>query len=154
MMATMKPLITLLCVLAAGAANAEGNRMQIHGTFDVKLTPQPAAEGQPWGRQAIEKTFHGPLSGTSRGEMLAVRTAVKGSAGYVALEQVSATLEGRQGAFFLQHSGLMDKGAPTLEVSVVPDSGSGELAGLRGSMRIDIEGGQHRYTFSYTLPGR
>lgn len=128
--------------------------MQIEGGFDVKLTPQPGAEGQPWSRQAIAKTFHGPLAGTSRGEMLAVRTAVKGSAGYVALEEVQATLEGRQGSFFLQHFGLMDKGAPSLTVSVVPDSATGELAGLQGTMKIDVSGGQHRYSFSYQLPPR
>lgn len=128
--------------------------MQIEGTFDVKLTPQPAVEGQPWGRQAITKTFHGALDGTSRGEMLAVMTAVKGSAGYVALEQVTATLEGRKGSFFLQHSGLMNKGTPTLSVSVVPDSATGELAGLQGTMTIDVSGGQHRYTFSYQLSPR
>lgn len=128
--------------------------MRIEGTFDVKLTPQPAADGQPWGRQSIEKTFHGPLAGSSRGEMLAVRTAVKGSAGYVALEQVSATLEGRQGSFFLQHSGLMDKGTPALTVTVVPDSATGELSGLQGTMAIDVSNGQHRYTFTYALPPR
>lgn len=128
--------------------------MQIEGTFDVKLTPQPAVEGQPWGRQTITKTFHGALDGTSRGEMLAVMTVVKGSAGYVALEQVDATLEGRKGSFFLQHSGLMNKGTPTLNVIVVPDSAAGELAGLQGTMTIDVAGGQHRYTFSYTLPPR
>lgn len=128
--------------------------MHIEGSFDVKLTPQAAAEGQPWGRQAISKTFHGPLQGTSRGEMIAVLTAVKGSAGYVALEEVTATLEGRQGKFFLQHSGLMDKGKPTLSVTVVPDSATGELSGLQGSMTIDPSGGQHRYTFTYQLPPR
>ena len=128
--------------------------MHIEGRFEVKLTPQPAAEGQSWGRQSIDKTFHGPLEGSSRGEMLAVRTEVKGSAGYVALEQVSATLEGREGTFFLQHSGLMDKGTPSLTVTVIPDSATGELAGLRGTMTIDITGGQHRYAFTYQLPAR
>ena len=128
--------------------------MQIEGTFDVKLAPQPPAEGQTWGRQTISKTFHGGLDGTSRGEMLAAGTAVKGSAGYVALEQVTATLDGRKGSFFLQHFGLMNKGAPTLTVSVIPDSATGELAGLEGTMTIDITGGQHRYTFTYNLPPR
>jgi hypothetical protein len=150
----MKTPIPLLFAFAAAAAHAGDKPMHIEGTFDVKLTPQAAPEGQPWGRQSIEKKFHGPLAGTSRGEMLAVRTAVKGSAGYVALEQVDATLEGRQGSFFLQHSGLMNKGAPTLTVTVVPDSGTGELNGLQGTMRIDISGGQHRYAFTYTLPAR
>jgi hypothetical protein len=79
---------------------------------------------------------------------------VKGSAGYVALEQVNATLEGRKGSFFLQHSGLMNKGTPSLNVSVVPDSATGELSGLQGTMTIDVTGGQHRYTFSYQLPPR
>src|SRR5262249_18287056 len=119
-MAAMKTLIPLLFAFAAAAANAGDKPMQIEGTFDVKLTPQAPADGQTWGRQTIAKTFHGALDGTSRGEMLAAGTAVKGSAGYVALEQVSATLEGRHGTFFLQHFGLMDKGAPTLTVSVIP----------------------------------
>lgn len=153
-MAGMKTLIPLLFAFAAAAANAGDKPMQIEGSFDVKLTPQPPAEGQTWGRQSIAKTFHGALDGTSRGEMLAAGTAVKGSAGYVALEQVSATLEGRKGTFFLQHFGLMDKGTPTLKVSVIPDSATGELTGLQGTMTIDITGGQHRYTFTYHLPPR
>lgn len=153
-MAGMKTLIPLLFALAAAAANAGDKVMQIEGTFDVKLTPQAPAEGQTWGRQSITKTFHGALDGSSRGEMLAAGTAVKGSAGYVAMEQVTATLEGRTGSFFLQHFGLMDKGTPTLKVSVIPDSATGELSGLQGSMTIDITGGQHRYTFSYQLPAR
>jgi len=153
-MTRMKTLIPLLFAFAAAAANAGDKPMQIEGTFDVKLAPQPPAEGQTWGRQTISKTFHGGLDGTSRGEMLAAGTAVKGSAGYVALEQVTATLDGRKGSFFLQHFGLMNKGAPTLTVSVIPDSATGELAGLEGTMTIDITGGQHRYTFTYNLPPR
>lgn len=153
-MAGMKTLIPLLFAFAAAAAHAGDKSMQIEGTFDVKLTPQPPAEGQTWGRQTIAKTFHGALDGSSRGEMLAAGTAVKGSAGYVALEQVSATLEGRHGTFFLQHYGQMDKGAPTLTVSVIPDSATGDLTGLRGTMTIDITGGQHHYTFTYQLPPR
>lgn len=124
--------------------------MQASGTFDIKMTPQP--DSQPWGRHRLEKVFHGPLEGASVGEMLAVRTEVKGSAGYVALEQVTATLEGRKGTFFLQHAGLMDKGTPALTVNVVPDSGTGDLKGLKGTMTINAEGGKHTYTFSYSLP--
>ncbi len=124
--------------------------MQASGTFDINMTPQPDA--QPWGRQRLEKVFHGPLEGASTGEMLAVRTEVKGSAGYVALEKVTATLDGRKGSFFLQHAGLMDKGTPSLTVHVVPDSGTGELKGLAGTMAIKVEGGKHTYTFSYSLP--
>ncbi|MRV70874.1 DUF3224 family protein [Duganella sp. FT92W] len=124
--------------------------MEVSGTFDINMTPQP--DSQPWGRQRLEKVFHGPLEGASIGEMLAVRTAVKGSAGYVALEQVTATLEGRKGTFFLQHSGLMEKGTPALTVNVVPDSGTGELQGLKGTMTIRVEGGKHYYGLTYSLP--
>lgn len=150
----MKPIISIFMILAAQAAYAAGGSgMQIQGDFDVKLTPQTSSDSPPWGRQRIEKTFHGPLAGESIGEMLAVRTGVQGSAGYVALERVNATLEGRKGTFFLQHSGLMDHGTPTLTVSVVPDSATGELKGLKGTMTIRIEAGdKHFYGFDYSLP--
>lgn len=121
------------------------------GTFEVQLAPQETAAAI--GRMSIDKRFHGDLQGTSRGEMLATRSAVEGSAGYVAMEQVTGTLHGRTGTFYLQHSGTMDRGAPRLSVTVVPDSGTGELTGLTGSMNIIIEGGAHAYEFDYTLPG-
>ncbi|HEX2207514.1 MAG TPA: DUF3224 domain-containing protein [Longimicrobium sp.] len=120
------------------------------GTFEVKLAPQETAA--PLGRMTIDKQFRGDLEGTSKGEMLAVQGGVEGSAGYVAMEQVTGTLAGRTGTFSLQHSGTMDRGAPSLVISVVPDSGTGELAGLRGTMNILIEGGRHSYTFDYSLP--
>ena len=126
------------------------------GTFEVKLTPQAPAEGvgdPAVGRMAIDKRFHGDLEGTSRGEMLAALTPVEGSAGYVAMEKVSATLQGRSGTFVLQHSGTMRRGAQQLTISVVPDSGTGELAGIAGTMTIEITGGKHFYAFEYTLPG-
>jgi hypothetical protein len=147
----MKLIISIFLILAAQAAHAGAN-MQISGTFDVKLTPQTSADTTSWARMRIEKTFHGQLDGGSAGEMLAVRTETKGSAGYVALEKVSATLDGRKGTFFLQHSGLMDRGSAALTVSVVPDSANGELTGLKGTMTIDIINGQHHYGFSYSLP--
>ncbi len=121
------------------------------GTFDVKLMPAGAPDS-PIGGMSIAKTFHGDLDGTSAGQMLAVRTPVAGSAGYVAMERVTATLAGRHGTFALQHSGTMDKGAQSLSVTVVPDSGTEGFAGLTGSMEIKIEGGQHFYTFHYMLP--
>lgn len=124
------------------------------GTFDVTLTPQTPADGTeapPWGRMAIAKTFHGDLEGTSRGEMLTAMTEVKGSAGYVAVEKVDGTLGGRKGSFFLQHSGRMDRGAPSLVITVVPDSGTGELVGLEGAMTIEITEGKHFYVFEYRL---
>jgi hypothetical protein len=124
------------------------------GTFDVKVTPQ-AADGADApagiGRLLLDKQFHGPLEATSKGQMLAAATAVAGSAGYVALEQVSGTLDGRAGTFLLQHSGTMTRGAPQLSVTVVPDSGTGELTGLSGRMEINIAGGAHSYDFEYTL---
>ncbi len=124
------------------------------GPFDVKLTPQgTATDPTAVGRMSLDKTFHGDLTGTSVGEMLAVRTAVSGSAGYVAIERVTGTLAGRTGSFALQHWGMMDKGTPDLKISVIPDSGTGDLAGLAGTMTIDIQpGGKHFYAFTYTLP--
>jgi uncharacterized protein DUF3224 len=124
------------------------------GTFDVKLTPQPAdekAESPVLGRMSIDKQFHGDLQGTSKGEMLTAGTGVKGSAGYVAIERVTGTLNGRSGAFALQHSGTMTRGAPQLTITVVPDSGTGQLAGLSGKMTIQIADGKHSYEFEYTL---
>ncbi|WP_424631952.1 DUF3224 domain-containing protein [Bradyrhizobium sp. SYSU BS000235] len=121
------------------------------GEFDVQLTPIGAADAVV-GSMAISKTFRGDLSGSSTGQMLAVRTSVNGSAGYVAMERVSGTLAGKSGTFALQHSGTMDKGTPTLSVTVVPDSATDDLVGLTGSMAIKIEGGKHFYTFQYTLP--
>ncbi|MDO1529915.1 DUF3224 domain-containing protein [Fulvimonas sp. R45] len=129
--------------------------MQAQGRFDVTLTPQPADPGDDAacpGRRRIDKHFHGELEAHSRGQMLAVGTAVPGSAGYVALERVAGTLHGRRGSFALQHHGLMKRGESSLVVVVVPDSGTGELAGLEGAMTIRIEDGQHHYTLDYRLP--
>jgi hypothetical protein len=124
------------------------------GTFEVKLSPQAADETQAdsaVGRMLIDKQFQGDLEATSKGQMLGVRTAVEGSAGYVAMEQVTATLDGRSGTFVLQHTGTMTRGALTLSVTVVPDSGTGELTGLAGKMEIKIDEGKHSYDFEYTL---
>jgi hypothetical protein len=124
------------------------------GTFEVKVIPQAPEDGSenpPVGRMLLDKQFHGDLEATSKGQMLAAGTAVKGSAGYVAMEQVSGKLKGRTGTFVLQHSGTMNRGEPQLSVTVVPDSGTGELAGLSGKMDIIIEGGKHSYDFEYAL---
>lgn len=128
---------------------------QANGMFDVKLTPQApddkSDEGAVPGRMSIDKQFHGDLEATSKGQMLAAGTAVQGSAGYVAIERVSGTLHGRAGTFILQHSGTMNRGTPQLSVTVVPDSGTGQLAGLSGRMAIIIADGKHSYEFEYTL---
>lgn len=125
------------------------------GPFDVKVTPQPAddyADGTTLGRLTLDKAFHGDLEATSRGQMLTGMSSVKGSAGYVAIERVTGALAGKRGSFILQHTGTMDRGTPQLVITVVPDSGTDELAGLRGTMTIDVaSGGAHSYGFDYTL---
>ena len=124
------------------------------GTFEVKINPLTAyddAEGSPLGRLSIDKQFRGDIEGTSKGEMLTGMTNVKNSAGYVAIERVTGTLHGHTGSFILQHSGTMNKGAQTLVVTVVPDSGTGQLEGLAGVLSIIIEGGKHSYELDYTL---
>lgn len=100
---------------------------------------------------SIDKQFSGGLEATSKGEMLMAGTSVKGSAGYVAIERVTGTLDGRSGAFTLQHSATMNRGAPQLTIEVIPDSGTAELTGLTGSMTIDIDQGRHTYGFTYAL---
>jgi hypothetical protein len=127
---------------------------RIRGSFDVKLTPHaPADPSGAWepGRMAIDKHFHGALQATSQGTMLAVRTEEEGSAGYVAIERVTGTLDGREGSFVLQHSGIMDRGAKQLAITVVPGSGTGALAGLRGTMDIIITDAGHEYDFEYSI---
>ncbi len=129
--------------------------MHANGTFEVKLTPQDSGdknEKSPVGMMTIEKQYHGDLEGTSTGVMLAVSTDVKGSAGYVAMEKFTGTLKGRSGTFALQHTGTMNRGTPNLSVTVVPDSGTGQLTGLAGKLDIEISGGKHSYKFDYTLP--
>ena len=128
---------------------------KVRGEFEVKLALLPAydtTEGSPLGRRSIDKQFHGDLEATSKGEMLAAGTAVKGSAGYVAIERVTGTLCGRAGSFVLQHSGTMNRGSPSMVVTVVPDSGTEALTGLTGKMSIEITGGKHFYDFEYELP--
>lgn len=125
------------------------------GTFEVELTPQPLADtgaDPSLGRLAIAKVFVGDLAGSSRGEMLSAHTAVEGSAGYVAIERVTGTLHGRAGSFVLQHSGTMTRGVQQLTITVVPDSGAGELVGLTGTMSLQIAEGVHAYDLAYTLP--
>ena len=124
------------------------------GTFEVKLAPQaPEDPNDPaLARMTLDKQFHGDLEGTSKGQMLSAGTAVQGSAGYVAIERVTGTLHGKRGAFTLQHTGSMNRGAQQLTITVVPDSGTDELTGLTGSFAILRDAGSHRYVFDYELP--
>jgi hypothetical protein len=147
---------------SAQAASAQkGTAMPIHasGPFDVKITPQASDDkvsDATVGRMSIDKQFHGDLEATSKGQMLTAMTEVKGSAGYVGIERVTGTLHtpngARSGSFALQHSGTLTRGAPQLSVTVVPDSGTGQLIGLSGKMTINIVEGKHSYDFEYTLP--
>jgi hypothetical protein len=123
------------------------------GSFEVKLTPNDEGPEMPVGRMTIDKEFHGDLEGTSKGQMLmASSNSVQGSAGYVAIEKVTGTLNGRRGSFYLQHSGSMTRGAGELTITVIPDSGTDQLIGLKGRMNIIIAAGKHSYEFDYTLP--
>ncbi len=125
------------------------------GPFDVKtkpLAPEDKAEGSTLGRLSLDKQYQGDLEATGKGEMLTAGTDVKGSAAYVAIERVTGALHGRRGSFVLAHRGVMTASGQTLELSVVPDSGNGQLVGLSGQMGITIVDGKHSYDFEYTLP--
>jgi len=160
---TILALATLpLCTATYGQANAavgesKGNPVSIHatGSFDVKLTPQTSGDAgadPDLGRMTIDKQFHGALEGASKGQMLTAGSPVKGSAGYVAIEKVTGTLNGRRGTFVLQHNATITRGVPELNIIVVPDSGTDQLVGLSGRMNIIIADGKHSYDFEYTLP--
>ncbi len=128
---------------------------QIKGEFEVKREMQPAADlgdGVQAAHMRFDKRFHGPLDAISIVHMFAVGTATEGSAAYVAVERIVGSIDGCTGTFCMQHSGTMDRGTPSLTVAVVPDSGTDALAGLRGTLAIDIVDGRHFYTFDYSLP--
>jgi hypothetical protein len=128
---------------------------RINGPFEVKVIPQkadnPQAEAAGLGRMSLDKQFHGDLEAASQGEMLSVLDRALGSGGYVAMERVAGTLAGRRGSFALLHHATMARGTPELSIRVVPDSGTEELVGLRGTMDIRIEEKQHFYDFDYEL---
>lgn len=125
------------------------------GTFEVKTAPLPpdeATAATSIGRYSLDKVYRGDLEAVSAGEMLGAGDPATGTAGYVAIEHVSGTLQGRNGSFALQHFGTMDGGKFEMNVRVVPGSGSGQLEGIAGTLTITIAGGQHSYAFEYTLP--
>lgn len=133
--------------------------MKASGTFEVKMEPQAGGpetapvegSGTQLGRMLLHKRFSGDLEGSGEGQMLTAVSDQPGSAGYVAIERVIGTLHGRRGSFVFQHSGQMDRGAQSLSITVVPGSGSGELAGLSGTFALRIEDGRHFYEFDYAL---
>src|SRR4026208_1594424 len=147
----MSVILILICAFVFNVAGAftqnKGKVMnKASGTFEVKLNPQDQGADMPVGRMQIDKQFQGDLVGTSKGQMLmASSSSVKDSAGYVAIEKVTGTLNGRSGSFYLQHNGVMTRGVGELRIAVIPDSGTDELVGLRGQMNIIIAEGKHSY---------
>lgn len=165
-MKILAPLLSALAVLTLTAvasaiattpAAKEPAAMHATGHFDVKVSPQtpdnPQAQASGLARLSLDKQFHGDLDAASQGEMLAAGDGTTSGA-YVALEKVSGKLHGRSGSFVLVHRALMVDGTPQeWTVTVVPGSGTGELAGLAGAMTIAIADGRHGYELAYTLPG-
>ncbi|OJW85318.1 MAG: hypothetical protein BGO69_06790 [Bacteroidetes bacterium 46-16] len=124
---------------------------QATGTFEVKLELQTDREIAGLARMTIDKQFHGGLEASSQGQMLSAGTETKGSAAYVAIERVEGILEGKKGSFVLQHTATMNRGEPSLKVSIVPDSGTGELNGISGTLLIRMEEGKHYYDLDYSI---
>jgi hypothetical protein len=125
---------------------------QAKGEFEVSIVPQTDREVKGLNRMTIDKQFRGDLDAVTQGQMLSARTDIPESAGYVAMERVEGKLHGREGSFVLQHTGTMSRGKPSLLVTVVPDSGTGELSGLTGTLSINIVDRKHYYEFTYELP--
>jgi hypothetical protein len=148
-------IVAMLVLVLGTATTLEGNSMKVaKGTFDVKVAPVAldGPEANPlFGRFSLEKSLHGDLEATGQVQMLTAGTEVKTSAAYVAIERVEGTLHGRRGSFALQHRGIMTATAQQLEITVVPDSGTGELLGLEGTFKVNIDGGKHFYEFEYQL---
>ncbi len=150
-----------LYLMSAGRAPAQSqfpNQKEVPvsnhatGPFEVKTTPQDDKSGDAaLGRMTLDKQYHGDLEAAGKGQMLTAGTDVKGSGAYVAIERVTGTLRGRAGSFVLQHSGTMTQGVPHLTITVVPDSGTGQLTGIAGKMNINITDGKHSYDFEYTI---
>jgi hypothetical protein len=158
----MRPVMAALvaaCLLPAPTSLRSKEAAMHHavGTFEVKLQPigelgGSAEDGNALSRMSLEKTFSGGLQGKGVGDMLAARSVVPTSASYVAIERVTGTLDGRQGSFVLVHRGVMHEGEQQLEIRISPDSGSGALKGIAGSLSLRIEEGVHHYDLAYTLP--
>ena len=149
-------LFASLHLLAPVSAMAQaGATQRSSGAFDVTMTPATAprhAGRTQTGRMLLDKQYFGDLAATGEGEMLSAVTDTKGSAAYVAIERVTGTLNGKAGSFVIQHTGSMRGGAQQLAISIVPDSGTGELEGITGTMAIRMDGRKHFYDFDYLLP--
>ena len=150
----MRNIFAAVLLLLAAPALGEPIVQHVTGTFEVNITPvtTDSADGVTLGRMTVAKSFAGPLTAVSKGDMLTGAGGVAGSAAYVMIERVTGTLDGKAGSFALAHIGVMDRGKPELRVMIVPDSGSGGLAGISGTLVIRIEGGKHFYDLDYRLP--
>jgi hypothetical protein len=154
LMATLCASMTIAPTLAQTASPTKEASMTVRGSFDVKMAPQDDKLNDGISRMVLDKQYHGDLEGASKGQMLAVGSA-KSSGVYVAIETFTGTLQGKTGSFSLHHTGIMTKSGPTLNINVVPDSGTGQLAGISGKMNIIIApDGKHSYEFEYTLPAQ
>jgi len=146
-------ILTTFLLLNFGNKNLIQGIMKASGTFSVKMNPldgyTKGVNNIQLNRMSIDKSFSGDIKATSKGEMLSAMTPVKGSAGYVAIEQVDGEVNGKKGSFVLQHFGTMSSGSERLILEVVPDSGTDDLTGISGSMSITIEDGEHFYEFDY-----
>jgi hypothetical protein len=153
----MMPLLTaVLAALVFAAPQIPAQTKEIpmhhaHGTFTVDLHPLTPAPAEGLSRYSSNKQIHGDLEATSKGEMFGAGEYTKGAAGYVAIEVVTGTLNGKHGSFALQHFATIDASGPKMQVIVVPGSGTGELKGIAGTFTIKIENAQHFYDFDYTL---
>ncbi|AFL87722.1 Protein of unknown function (DUF3224) [Terriglobus roseus DSM 18391] len=132
--------------------------MHATGTFKVNVKPtevSPVGKEAGLGVMTIDKTWSGAIEGTSKGQMT---TSVTGKAmAYVALESMKVKVDGHSGTFVFMHSATMmsdDPQAAMLNVTVVPNSGTGDLAGIEGKLKIMIDKTGHSYDFEYTMPAR
>jgi hypothetical protein len=146
---------TAIAITQPATAKDTRAMQHAHGSFDVKVTPLTLYDKtvpSTLSRRAVERQIHGDFEGTSKGEMLVAKTNVDGSEAYCAMEYITGMLKGRKGSFTLQHKGIMIHGKLDIVLSVVPDSGTGELTGLDGILKIDVANGKHFYDLAYTLP--
>jgi hypothetical protein len=159
LMATLCLSITIAPTLAQTTSSTKEATMTARGPFDVKMIPQDDKSVEGISRMLGEKQYHGDLDGTAKVQMLATGSA-KSSGVYVAIEIFNGTLqtasgEKKSGGLALHHTGIMTKAGPNLTINVVPDSGTGQLAGISGKMNIVIApDGKHSYEFEYTLPSQ
>ena len=153
----MKAALAAALLLAAPTMGQEKAMHHATGTFEVKITPEAQGTapegGLPTARMGLSKTFSGSMQGQATGTMLSAGTPGAGKiAVYVAVDQFTGSVDGRRGGFLLLHRGTMSSAGAKLSVEIAPDSGTGELAGIAGTLAIDPSGGQHRYDLAYTLP--